>query len=136
MGSATTSGLGFFFLQAEDGIRYHCVTGVQTCALPIYPQGGAIRVLLLVDGCHYKGDPLTIGRDTRPAKKFKLVQVFNSNGSCHCYCFPGRLQLQTDDGVSPQILKRYTTPQKSADCTSIRARLFEDRILDGQLLLP
>src|SRR5215204_7299716 len=24
-----------FFLQAEDGIRYHCVTGVQTCALPI-----------------------------------------------------------------------------------------------------
>src|SRR5260221_6741261 len=25
-----------FFFQAEDGIRYHCVTGVQTCALPIY----------------------------------------------------------------------------------------------------
>src|SRR3989442_11893868 len=23
------------FFQAEDGIRYHCVTGVQTCALPI-----------------------------------------------------------------------------------------------------
>src|SRR5476649_3005832 len=27
-----------FFFQAEDGIRYHCVTGVQTCALPIYPR--------------------------------------------------------------------------------------------------
>ena len=26
---------GFFFFQAEDGIRDHCVTGVQTCALPI-----------------------------------------------------------------------------------------------------
>ena len=25
----------FFFFQAEDGIRAHCVTGVQTCALPI-----------------------------------------------------------------------------------------------------
>jgi len=25
----------FFCLQAEDGIRDHCVTGVQTCALPI-----------------------------------------------------------------------------------------------------
>src|SRR5260221_5936554 len=24
-----------FFSQAEDGIRDHCVTGVQTCALPI-----------------------------------------------------------------------------------------------------
>src|SRR5260221_10310829 len=28
---------GFFFFQAEDGIRDHCVTGVQTCALPISP---------------------------------------------------------------------------------------------------
>src|SRR5215211_5439042 len=27
--------LFFFFFQAEDGIRDHCVTGVQTCALPI-----------------------------------------------------------------------------------------------------
>src|SRR5882672_4261585 len=28
----------FFFFQAEDGIRDHCVTGVQTCALPISPM--------------------------------------------------------------------------------------------------
>src|SRR5437588_5849300 len=28
----------FFFFQAEDGIRDHCVTGVQTCALPIYGE--------------------------------------------------------------------------------------------------
>src|SRR6266536_5026539 len=27
--------LGFFFFQAEDGIRAPLVTGVQTCALPI-----------------------------------------------------------------------------------------------------
>src|SRR5690606_40527524 len=25
-----------FFIQAEDGIRYYHVTGVQTCALPIF----------------------------------------------------------------------------------------------------
>src|SRR5438034_6485630 len=30
--------LFFFFFQAEDGIRDHCVTGVQTCALPISRQ--------------------------------------------------------------------------------------------------
>src|SRR5260221_592293 len=37
-----TVGMGYagiksaiFFFQAEDGIRDHCVTGVQTCALPI-----------------------------------------------------------------------------------------------------
>src|SRR5438309_6740842 len=27
-----------FFFQAEDGIRYGTVTGVQTCALPIQPH--------------------------------------------------------------------------------------------------
>src|SRR5699024_11419852 len=29
----------FFFFQAEDGIRDRNVTGVQTCALPIYLSG-------------------------------------------------------------------------------------------------
>src|SRR5205807_5229230 len=29
----------FFFFQAEDGIRDYKVTGVQTCALPIYRAG-------------------------------------------------------------------------------------------------
>src|SRR5690606_39285907 len=28
----------FFFFQAEDGIRDFHVTGVQTCALPIFPS--------------------------------------------------------------------------------------------------
>src|SRR5438046_1185711 len=32
---------GFFFFQAEDGIRDWSVTGVQTCALPICLHGGA-----------------------------------------------------------------------------------------------
>src|SRR5438034_10352024 len=40
-----------FFFQAEDGIRDHCVTGVQTCALPIsgytLPAMGETRVDLL-----------------------------------------------------------------------------------------
>src|SRR5689334_23435577 len=30
----------FFFFQAEDGIRYGTVTGVQTCALPILGARG------------------------------------------------------------------------------------------------
>src|SRR5256885_8002360 len=33
----------FFFFQAEDGIRDYKVTGVQTCALPIYPEIKALR---------------------------------------------------------------------------------------------
>src|SRR5437588_7397394 len=34
----------FFFFQAEDGIRDHCVTRVQTCALPISFGGRSPRV--------------------------------------------------------------------------------------------
>src|SRR5712664_3817083 len=30
--------VSFFFFQVEDGIRALIVTGVQTCALPIYPR--------------------------------------------------------------------------------------------------
>src|SRR5260370_9567132 len=32
----------YFFFQAEDGIRYSSVTGVQTCALPIFYTAHAI----------------------------------------------------------------------------------------------
>src|SRR5699024_11894790 len=31
-----------FFFQAEDGIRYRNVTGVQTCALPIFDLDGVL----------------------------------------------------------------------------------------------
>src|SRR2546430_9020189 len=34
--------MGFFFFQAEDGIRDLTVTGVQTCALPICATGGTL----------------------------------------------------------------------------------------------
>src|SRR2546429_5184168 len=44
-----------FFFQAEDGIRDVAVTGVQTCALPIYDSGdddGLLRARLIdqIDG--------------------------------------------------------------------------------------
>src|SRR3712207_8374618 len=39
----------FFFFQAEDGIRDIGVTGVQTCALPIYLAVGAVPGDQVVD---------------------------------------------------------------------------------------
>src|SRR2546423_15615457 len=41
-----THGSICFFFQAEDGIRDKLVTGVQTCALPIYPERRLIAVSL------------------------------------------------------------------------------------------
>src|SRR2546422_7346663 len=43
-------GFFFFFFQAEDGIRDVAVTGVQTCALPIYDAQGS--------GANYARDSL------------------------------------------------------------------------------
>src|SRR5437588_5589702 len=40
----------FFFFQAKDGIRDHCVTGVQTCALPISGGRAAPRPVLRAAG--------------------------------------------------------------------------------------
>src|SRR5215211_3129904 len=37
-----------FFFQAEDGIRDHCVTGVQTCALPIFDAVAGVFILAQV----------------------------------------------------------------------------------------
>src|SRR5690606_39299497 len=38
--------VSYFFFQAEDGIRVFHVTGVQTCALPIFDRLDADRVCL------------------------------------------------------------------------------------------
>src|SRR5205085_5137113 len=46
----------FFFFQAEDGIRYLTVTGVQTCALPIWPRFEYANVgRVQVDGLELSG---------------------------------------------------------------------------------
>src|SRR5256885_13313685 len=60
--SATCSSLVFllfFFFQAEDGIRDYKVTGVQTCALPIFAHGYATKrgqraALVHYDAVHRK----------------------------------------------------------------------------------
>src|SRR2546425_11069314 len=43
MDTATYLIVFFFFFQAEDGIRDKLVTGVQTCALPIYYRPGTFE---------------------------------------------------------------------------------------------
>src|SRR5215204_4987305 len=54
----------FFFFQAEDGIRDHCVTGVQTCALPIL---AAARRFCEVVGIDYVPMLLDEGRQRAEA---------------------------------------------------------------------
>src|SRR5688572_32854363 len=54
----------FFFFQAEDGIRDLTVTGVQTCALPIWPRPARI-VRLRPSGALRGADAEGAGRRAR-----------------------------------------------------------------------
>ena len=68
--------LCYFFFQAEDGIRDYKVTGVQTCALPIYRRVGAVdqerwsvmndnlkyshNILDKLEGCYWESEPSSL----------------------------------------------------------------------------
>src|SRR5699024_11496683 len=54
-----------FFFQAEDGIRDRNVTGVQTCALPIFPDQPPQTLTERSGGVRRGGPPA--GARTRPA---------------------------------------------------------------------
>src|SRR2546429_4147821 len=61
----------FFFFQAEDGIRDVAVTGVQTCALPIYGEKLALVLddhagaeLCRFDAAHCFCGPDRVGADS------------------------------------------------------------------------
>src|SRR3712207_9004213 len=45
----------FFFFQAEDGIRDIGVTGVQTCALPIFPRPVSKAQLAVAEAAYGPG---------------------------------------------------------------------------------
>src|SRR5207248_8872424 len=67
----------FFFFQAEDGIRDRTVTGVQTCALPIFRRVkqrfaslSAVLVLVvasLLSACATSGDSMSSDSDSQAA---------------------------------------------------------------------
>src|SRR5256886_10634655 len=63
----------FFFFQAEDGIRYLTVTGVQTCALPIsvlsdrgiFADRARLGERVVLDANCTIGEDASIGEDSR-----------------------------------------------------------------------
>ena len=58
-----SSSSSFFFFQAEDGIRARLVTGVQTCALPIY-EGGTPHDSVVTDALGRYSVVATAGNHT------------------------------------------------------------------------
>src|SRR3989449_4869263 len=62
----------FFFFQAEDGIRDVAVTGVQTCALPIYFEGVALERALTLPADHRTSAFRPLGHQHRPVYSWYL----------------------------------------------------------------
>src|SRR5439155_6691894 len=58
--------IGFFFFQAEDGIRAGHVTGVQTCALPILSTRSVASTRYFWSGDHAGEWPKSETRRTEP----------------------------------------------------------------------
>src|SRR5207244_7764920 len=70
-----------FFFQAEDGIRDDLVTGVQTCALPIFtPPAYTARPPLILPGVR-GGEPVqTAGTLEVPAGSMLVVRATSAAG--------------------------------------------------------
>src|SRR5690606_39589719 len=59
----------FFFFQAEDGIRDFHVTGVQTCALPIWPATWVARSTTCGCNAVFHPCPWTCCAPTHPPER-------------------------------------------------------------------
>src|SRR5215204_1355855 len=116
----------FFFFQAEDGIRDHCVTGVQTCALPIScsiasDTLGQLRVMFNVqgflDGAMERSFATVVGR--RPAVRPGLP-LLTPRTLIETATITAARVLGLDDRIGS------LTPGKRADIVLIRKGPFGD----------
>src|SRR5438132_5584699 len=75
----------FFFFQAEDGIRDHCVTGVQTCALPISSRPKNSRKRTIVCRAMAKWCFIVLDRTKLPAPVWRCSsEEMESSASGRC----------------------------------------------------
>src|SRR5207248_7718080 len=60
----------FFFFQAEDGIRDRTVTGVQTCALPIFEQFPELdQIRKLLDDIRVRSEAARSSQQVTPERR-------------------------------------------------------------------
>src|SRR5699024_12056058 len=74
-----------FIFQAEDGIRYRNVTGVQTCALPIYnhrhQRSESVRLLTCLTLNAPKINPIRFRSESLPPYQSRRLFVSSSTTS-------------------------------------------------------
>src|SRR5262249_58888305 len=115
--------LFFFFFQAEDGIRDWSVTGVQTCALPIYDsaehrRAGEAPIAKELD------DPLVsrLALELLPLADVDAHEHALTLESMHGRILP-RVHQSADRPVRPMETNRPATPMPRAQARSARTTL-------------
>src|SRR2546430_10418581 len=78
--------VSLFFFQAEDGIRDLTVTGVQTCALPIFqPRVNGVSILLPTQGATWFKDFVADASGNISGTIYSTRDITgNSNGEIEC----------------------------------------------------
>src|SRR5438132_9938883 len=101
----------FFFFQAEDGIRDHCVTGVQTCALPILltvsEKGYGKRTLLAEYRITSRGGKGVVNMKTTRSEEHTSELQSHSDLVC-------RLLLEKKKRITSRTLHNSTEPSRTS----------------------
>src|SRR5260370_673605 len=87
-----------FFFQAEDGIRDSSVTGVQTCALPIWPSATTFRINKSRVPCRSRRYTVPEKSDLPQGTLDLLILKVVALGPVHGYAIAQRLE-QVSRGV-------------------------------------
>src|SRR6516162_8668887 len=98
--------LFFFFFQAEDGIRDYKVTGVQTCALPIYAALSECRDVFETFGGHRQAVGFTIRRDR--------VEMLRARAAAAVARIAAASDLEPVLDVDAEVALADVTPRRAA----------------------
>src|SRR3989454_11261605 len=109
--------MSFFFFQAEDGIRDYKVTGVQTCALPIYPN---VREDSRPIGVEQRQ---SLPRFNRPEVRVTSCRVRARRAFQSVALLPGEIRLPGVERLRPQRLLRANKKQKNQSCAKSNHRI-------------
>src|SRR5256886_7505379 len=117
----STCTLLFFFFQAEDGIRDLTVTGVQTCALPIYRARRTGRRLFWRPLRKAQRRAPEVARGALPVAH-RLGQLREREGSLRILAQPLRL-FQVRARLAPELFAQADARQAPQQRLAARMRL-------------
>src|SRR5438552_9773686 len=107
----------FFFFQAEDGIRDDLVTGVQTCALPIYSWSGILnpppQSFTITNSLPGGWDPVMVWRMATSTGTLKPAFALGAVGTASW----------TDSNTASQVADVYLISRDSAGVLQERLRV-------------